>query len=166
MRTLRLALCLAALVAGTTVAGPSSLEQTQLKGLKGVNLSVYVDRSFEGYADLEEKVAAKAREALARDGNLTTDGPDGTWLSVDVLAYDPKDRPLPGGVIVVVRVQLRERVRLDRDPSLKIPGGNGAVTWFDEWVDLEPKADVRAAILKDVDWRVGSFAAQAKHANR
>jgi hypothetical protein len=149
------------------VARPDSLKQTQLRGLRAVHLSVFVDRAIDGYADLERTATVVAREALARDGDLaTTDGPEGTWLSVQVLAYDPRDQPCPGNSIIVVRVQLREQVRLKRDPSLIIPGGDGAVTWFDEWVDVESKASARAAILKDVDWRVGSFAADVKQVNQ
>jgi hypothetical protein len=149
-------------VAGT--AGASTLKPTHLKGLRQVSLYVHVDRDLEGYAALEREFVARVEAILAKDG-ISTAGSDTTSLSVQVMTYPGGNRLSSDVVLVSVSVELTEQVKLLRDPSLKIPGHNGAVTWSSRWIGAESKGDLRAAVERDIDLRVGNFAADVKYIN-
>lgn len=166
--TLSLVLSLAfLLMAGcrTMSVDASTLKPTHLKGLRAVNLVVYVDRDLEDHASLERELSARARKILA-DEAISVDGPEGVTLAIDVRTYPAKGLLAEDAVLVGVSVQLSEQVRLVRDPSLRLPGGNGAVTWSRESVNVESKADLRTALANEVDLQVGAFAADVKGANK
>jgi hypothetical protein len=145
----------------TVSAEASTLKPTHLKGLQHVNLIVFVDRSLEGYEGLERDLSARAQRILGDQG-ISTEGSKVATLSVDVTTYPAKDLVVADAVLVRISVQLSEQVQLVRDLSLKLPGGNGAVTWSRESITVEPKRTLRTAITNEVDSQVGFFAADVK----
>lgn len=151
----------ASLAAGPAAA--STLKPTHLKGLQQVSLHVYVDRDLEGYAGFERELVARVQALLAKDG-ISTAGSDTTSLAVEVMTYSAGNHLASDLALVSVSVELIEQVQLLRDPSLKIPGHNGAVTWSSRWIGIESKADLKAAVEKDIDLRVGLFGADVKAA--
>jgi hypothetical protein len=158
--------CGAYLVAASLAAeaaATSSLKLTHLKGLQQVSLHVYVDRDLEGYAGFERELIARVQALLAKDG-ISTAGSDTTSLAVEVMTYPAGNHLASDLALVSVSVELVEQVQLLRDPSLKIPGHNGAVTWSSRWIGIESKADLKAAVEKDIDLRVGLFGANVKGA--
>lgn len=150
---------------GSLPGEASTLKPTHLKGLQQLSLSVYVDRDLDGYADFERQLAGRVEAILAKDG-ISAAGSDTTSLSVEVLTYPVGNHLASDAVLVSVSVELSEQVRLLRNPSLKIPGRNGAVTWSSRWIGVESKDDLRAAVEKDVDLRVGLFTADVKMAKK
>ena len=148
----------------TFTAKASTLKPIHLKGLHRVNLIVFVDRDLEGYAGLERDLLVRAQRILADQG-ISTEGSDMSTLSVEVKTYPVNEHIGANSVLIGVSVQLTEQVRLVRDPSLRFPGRNGAVTWSRESVSIESKTDLRRAVADDVDLSVGSFAADVKGAN-
>ena len=157
-------LLVVSLASGPGMAEASTLKPTHLKGLRQVNLYVYVDRDLEGCSGLEREVVAQVEAILAKDG-ISTAGSDTTSLSVEVMTHPAGNRLSSDEVLVSVSVELTEQVKLLRNPSLKIPGRNGAVTWSSRWIGVESKGDLRAAVEKDIDLRVGNFAAEVKYIN-
>lgn len=148
---------------GPVTTQASTLKPTHLKGLRQVSLYVYVDRDVEGYTRFERELMARVQTILAKD-QISTAGSDTTSLSVQVTTYPVGNHLASDAVLVSVSVELTEQVQLLRDPSLKIPGHNGAVTWSSRWIGIESKGDLRAAVEKDIDLRVGLFAADVKGA--
>ena len=144
----------------------STLKQTHLKGLSGVNVIAAVSREIPDAAKLEADIVQAATTHLARDGNLRAEGPDGVWLTIEVKSYVGDEALREGHRVLLVRVQLSEPVRLERDPALQIPGGNGAVTWATEWVGVSSDASVPAFVLREVETQVGAFAAQVRGVNQ
>jgi hypothetical protein len=164
--SLRLGICI--LLAGLATfvqrsAEASSLAETQLAGLKGVNLIVSVDRDLSGADALGQVITEKAKEILAQ-GGLSHDGPDGVWLSILVKLHPSDEKLRPEDVLIQVRVELSEHVRLNRDRSIKVP--QGAITWSEDSVRIKSKAEVRESVLKQVDWAVGLFTDTVKSVRR
>jgi hypothetical protein len=157
----------AALAVGCAGAhAQTALQPLHLKGITAVNIVVFVDRDISGYHALETRLLGAVRASLTRAG-LSADSPtEDLTLSVTAQAYPEGNVSVPETSLLTVSVELREPVALRRNPSLRIGGNNGAVTWLKESAMLERKADIPNALEREVLSQVGDFAADVAYANK
>jgi hypothetical protein len=133
--------------------------------LRGVTLVVFVDRDLDNFSVLERDVAARSRKIL-KDEGILAEGPDGVNLSLQVNTFPAIGHLGPDTALIEVTVELIEQVRLVRDPSLNLPGGNGAVTWSRRCVSIVSRSDLDEVVAREIDLQVGSFAADVRAANK
>jgi hypothetical protein len=131
-----------------------SLMPTQLTGLKAVGLAVTVDDGRDQAAALEGNLAVTAKRILMSYGiRLDDDAPSRLRVTVQQDA-DP-DRPTH--VLVNFRVELAEKVRLERLPSLRVAQGLWGTTWSTTHAGIVARIDVQSTLQRWVDTGVGSF---------
>lgn len=124
-----------------------------------------MDRDLENHRALERDLLARAQAILAGDG-IAADGAEEAWLSIDVRAHATGEQLGTSRVLVSVRVNLSEPVRLVRDPSLTLPGRKGAVTWSREWVGIESTAELAKALEREGDLQVGLVCGRCSEGER
>ena len=148
---------------GIRPAMGSRLMQTQLGGLRGVDVSVSVTRLLDSEADAASKTIKSQVEAILCDGGLSVGDKHSEWLSIKIQAHIPQGCDEMAAIFV--SVQLREHVSLVRDSSLDVPGG-GAITWWREQALAVPRAEMRMRVESIVKRFVGLFVEQVQLANR
>jgi hypothetical protein len=150
---------------GQAASEVAQLKPVHLKGLTGMNVIVFVDRGVDGFSAIETSLLSRVKATLAREG-LASDSQQDLTLSAAAETYPTGNLTTPDVSLVSVQVELREAVQLRRDPTLQIPGASGAVTWSRGWVWLERRANLAAAIEREVLSRIRDFAADVRSANK
>ena len=150
---------------GESAPAASQLKPIHLKGITGVNVVVFVDREVEGFMSVETKLLERVNTILAA-GSLSSGSRIDLTLSVEAMLYPLDAVKTPNVSLLGLQVLLREPVQLRRNPKLKIPGGNGAITWSRKWATLEPTADLPSAIEREVVSLVEDFVADVASAKK
>lgn len=132
-----------------------SLMPNQLTGLKEVDLMVAVDNGGNQSAALEGDLVSTVKRILTSYGiRLNDNAPS----RLRVLVQQDPDADRPTHVLVNFRVELAEKVRLERLPSLRVAQGLWGTTWSTMHAEMVPRADVESTLQRWVDTGVGSFA--------
>ena len=130
----------------------SDVVREQLRGLKIVDLIVYVDSlNISNSAAIESRIEKAAKRMLSKAGILLGKE-QGAWLSIDVEGY-PVD--LQDHLIVQVWTKLYEEAALKRAPTLRNP--HGYITWDTNWADLVRKQDIETFALKEAKDQLDEF---------
>jgi hypothetical protein len=140
-----------------------SLMDTQLTGLRAVGLSVDVDDENGPLVALEAPLITASRRILASRGlQLVDDAPS----TLRVVVQQKPDQDRATHVLLSLRVELAEKVRLERLPSLRRPTGLWGTTWSTTHSEIVRRTDVPAALERWLNTEVGLFVDTVAAVNR
>jgi len=141
----------------------STLAQTQLRGLTGVNVAVHVSGELEDREGIETFVRQKVEEYLRRSG-IALVATNSETMRVEI--NGARSSCVGGEPLVAIHVaaKLIEHVSLRRDPSSDVPGG-GAITWWRDGTKMCAEKGARQTIETAIDYFLGAFTDEWKAEN-
>jgi hypothetical protein len=141
----------------------SSVEPTQLRGIREVSVKVYVSREVRGFAAIERTLEASATRILRSEGGVVTlNSTQPVFVFLDVEAYQ-----VPCGtdeLFLSIRLRVSEPAQIVRDPGIGVPGGHLA-TWSEERSGFSAQASARETIIARAESVVRVLASAIRHVN-
>jgi hypothetical protein len=140
----------------------SDVVATQLRGIAKVDVSVVPSGLLNGDHTLEDSIRERAKQILSTRGIEVVRGAE-PLLSVVVDASRVDARLRKNEVLLQMRVELIETVRLGRNPDLAIT--TGAVTWARTRASVETASTLRPIVNGEIDRDMKVFAENVRLAN-
>jgi len=129
----------------------------QLKGLKSVNLVVWVSPfHIPESTEIEQKIEKAVKKVLYKAG-LAIGDEQGAVLSIVVDSFSINEKVLKSRLIIKIQTKLLEEAALKRAPTLGNP--HGYITWDIDWVELVHRENLETFILGKVKDQVEEFCA-------